>query len=186
VNVLSATIFKQLDKRYDNNITWFREVRLEFNRLSKQYPDNKTYNDYKETIKKVKARRELQRIQGIKLLRKNLNKRILKVLHPPQSNESINFKPKEYRNRNSYLIKTYGVTVNDYLIMLKDQNYQCAICSTPDPTPKKYFSVDHCHKTDKVRGLLCNTCNTGLGMFRDNELSLFKARNYLIQAKLKI
>ncbi len=60
--------------------------------------------------------------------------------------------------------KNYGITEVQYNLMLKSQNGVCKICKQPE-TVKQYgkvrrLSVDHCHKTNKVRGLLCLRCNT--------------------------
>lgn len=82
---------------------------------------------------------------------------------------------------------TYGISVEDYDRMLSDQGGKCAICGTDNPlgegntTARRSFSfsVDHCHDTGKVRGLLCNTCNRGLGFFRDRVDLLQKATRYL-------
>ena len=55
----------------------------------------------------------------------------------------------------------------------------CAICGiTVDPTHKQ-LSVDHCHNSGKVRGLLCTLCNTALGSFKDDPELLQKAINYV-------
>ena len=63
------------------------------------------------------------------------------------------------RARKSQLKLQYGMTLEDYDDLLKAQNFKCAICFTDKPTGKwKVFTVDHCHKTGKVRGLLCNEC----------------------------
>jgi hypothetical protein len=58
----------------------------------------------------------------------------------------------------------FGITVDDYNQMLKNQNGGCAICEIKHNN-KRRFCVDHCHKTNKVRGLLCNGCNTGVGFY---------------------
>ena len=93
------------------------------------------------------------------------------------------------RNREQYLIsqsfsqlkKIYGITKEEYENKLKSQNNKCAICSAETPQQKniKRFSVDHCHKTTQVRGLLCSPCNKGLGCFFDNISILEKAVEYL-------
>lgn len=76
--------------------------------------------------------------------------------------------------------KQYGISLDDYYEMLDKQNGTCAICKTDVPNKRtKFFAVDHCHTTGKVRGLLCSSCNRGLGLFRDNENLLFSAINYL-------
>jgi len=76
----------------------------------------------------------------------------------------------------------YGITLADYDVMLEEQGGCCAICGTDNPSArsgKVRFAVDHCHKTGKVRGLLCESCNIGLGNFYDNKSYLQNAINYL-------
>lgn len=66
------------------------------------------------------------------------------------------------RARRRYIKHEYGITLDDYQRMLKDQNDCCAICGNPDSGSRgKYntFAIDHDHKTGKVRGLLCLLCN---------------------------
>lgn len=57
------------------------------------------------------------------------------------------------------------------------QNGLCAICKLPTES----LVLDHCHDTGKIRGLLCGTCNTGLGMFRDSVETVRAATDYLSQ-----
>lgn len=83
----------------------------------------------------------------------------------------------------------YGLSYEEYEGMYLKQKGQCAICSkrihiqvSNKRDPERAF-IDHCHNTGKVRGLLCSLCNTGLGMFKDNEQSLKKALKYLKQTK---
>lgn len=86
---------------------------------------------------------------------------------------------KEYR-RKGHLAKRYGITVEWYNFQLKKQNNQCAICQSDrlDKTSRR-LSIDHNHITGKVRGLLCSTCNRGLGNFKDSPIILLKAIRYL-------
>ena len=70
-----------------------------------------------------------------------------------------------------------GLTPDDYLALLAKQGGVCAICGVRPN--KKRLALDHCHKTDKLRGLLCDTCNRGLGMFHDDPLRLYAAIEYL-------
>ncbi len=78
------------------------------------------------------------------------------------------------------LVRKYGITIEEYEQMLKDQNGVCKICKGPDPAGKD-FAVDHCHVTGKVRGLLCQNCNTSLGLMKDSHVNLSNAINYLSQ-----
>jgi hypothetical protein len=74
------------------------------------------------------------------------------------------------QNKSSKLLSKYGITLDQYRVMLNSQGNCCAICktTTPDTKSNKFFYVDHNHKTNKVRGLLCYHCNIALGMIRDN------------------
>lgn len=83
-----------------------------------------------------------------------------------------------------WLLSSYGLTTDSYNALLKAQSNRCAICHSTDwgkPSP----SIDHCHITGRVRGLLCNRCNRAMGMFRDNTDILFSAMKYLWRNGLK-
>lgn len=88
-------------------------------------------------------------------------------------------RPKQTKEqKRKYLIASYGLTVEDYQKLLVKQNNCCAICKTTDwgkPSP----SIDHCHTTGKVRGLLCNNCNRAIGLLKDNKEVLKNAIKYL-------
>ena len=91
--------------------------------------------------------------------------------------ECYNNKKDTYRSKR--LENKYGITLDDYDKILTNQNNACAICgTTTDKSPKPLF-VDHCHTSGKIRGLLCQYCNTGLGHFKDNRINLLKAVDYL-------
>ena len=73
----------------------------------------------------------------------------------------------------------YGVTIDQYNQMFAEQNGCCAICKIHQSDLKKRLDVDHDHVTDKVRGLLCNSCNKALGLLKDSLISLENASIYL-------
>jgi hypothetical protein len=76
----------------------------------------------------------------------------------------------------AHLKKCYNLSLEKYVELKKVQNNKCAICNR---TPKSGLTVDHCHKTKRVRGLLCIACNTGLGKFKEQKIFLEKAIKYL-------
>ena len=89
----------------------------------------------------------------------------------------------KYKRRYA-LMKHYGLTLDEYLAILDSQGCACAICreNIKDPFSKSAH-VDHDHKTHKVRGILCDVCNLGLGSFKDNVGFLNAAVDYLIRTK---
>lgn len=82
-------------------------------------------------------------------------------------------------NRKNQLKVNYGLSLEDYNTMFMRQGGKCYICKIHQNKLKRALSVDHCHKTNKVRGLLCNHCNIGLGHFDDNPYLLKRAIKYL-------
>ena len=74
-----------------------------------------------------------------------------------------------------------GIDIDKYNLLLESQNYKCAICGSKETgrIDIKYFNVDHCHKTGKIRGLLCHSCNRMLGDAKDDPNILSKGIDYL-------
>lgn len=88
------------------------------------------------------------------------------------------------RNPNSYrqssLRKNYGINSADYDLLLKKQGGKCAICLTDNDYPnRKFLCVDHVKDTLKIRGLLCNRCNSAIGLLSHNIDKLKNAIKYL-------
>lgn len=75
------------------------------------------------------------------------------------------------------------ITKEEYDNMLQNQNGKCIICNNPPLGFKKSLCLDHCHNTLKIRGLLCDNCNAGLGKFKDNIEILKNAILYLEKFK---
>jgi len=83
---------------------------------------------------------------------------------------------KTYR---AWQLKTfYGITSEERDLIIRAQNNRCAICGKL-LIKTKDTQIDHNHKTNKVRGILCANCNLGLGQFQDNILILQRAISYL-------
>lgn len=78
-------------------------------------------------------------------------------------------------------LKQYGFTLDQYEVLNQSQNGKCKICGNRNRKSGQSvrLAVDHDHVTGRIRGLLCNTCNRGLGMFRDDAGLLQTAADYL-------
>jgi Recombination endonuclease VII len=79
--------------------------------------------------------------------------------------------------RARYRAHRYGLSAKDLQAMLGRQGGVCAICKQK---PRGTLCIDHCHATNKVRGLLCDRCNIGLGCFRDSASRLQAAIEYIV------
>ena len=73
----------------------------------------------------------------------------------------------------------YGITREEYEKKMIDQDGKCAICSHLPKKDQKKLCVDHCHSTGLFRGLLCQSCNRGIGLIGENKATLIKAIEYL-------
>ena len=84
-------------------------------------------------------------------------------------------------NRDRHLRKRYGITLAEYEAMFAAQGHRCAICNSEGEGRR--FHLDHCHITGNVRAILCHTCNSGLGLFRDDPKRFRLAMEYLLKHK---
>lgn len=81
-------------------------------------------------------------------------------------------------NKKSVLKAKYGLSWEEYQEMFESQNGVCAICKESEEG--RMLSVDHKHdETEKIRGLLCGTCNRALGLFKDDPELLQAAKEYV-------
>lgn len=103
------------------------------------------------------------------------------------------YKDKRHLHKAWAIKRNYGITVDDVLQMVKKQKGRCALCNKKckfDVVPQRgkgakscRFSVDHCHTTGRVRGLLCTGCNVGIGLFKDSPELLRKVIVYLEESQ---
>jgi Recombination endonuclease VII. len=106
--------------------------------------------------------------------------------------EQIRLKSRSFNAKNPHIKKNgrlkaeFGITLEQYNQILEKQSGRCAICETKVTGVKERgkrehsLYVDHDHKTGKVRGILCNRCNFGIGQFKDDPQLLQKAAEYLV------
>lgn len=96
-------------------------------------------------------------------------------------------RPNVYRNKN--LLRTFGITLEEYQRMEAEQGGACAVCKQPEREihsgsgKLRNLAVDHDHETGAIRGLLCNSCNRGIGLLNDDPDLMQSAIAYLKQQK---
>lgn len=153
------------------------ECRVEFRRKNDYM---KKY--YKENNIKWVERQQTQEFKDGKNSRQKI-----KYRNDEEYRKNVIKRSKQYRidhpmaKRNQDLMEKYNMTIEDYNSLLESQNGKCAICGKDNcgRSDHKYLYVDHNHQTGKVRGLLCASCNAGLGQFKDNISYLKNAVKYL-------
>lgn len=94
-----------------------------------------------------------------------------------------------YERERHYKWKSfYGLSEEDYKKMLYGQGGACAICEEDvhlENNNGKRSAIDHCHESGKVRGILCNNCNRGIGFLGDKSKVVKKALDYLLKFENK-
>lgn len=86
--------------------------------------------------------------------------------------------------RKSHLQRVYGVSEELYDYILRSQDFVCAICHREESRENRSLSLDHCHESGKIRGLLCDSCNNGIARFNDDPEVLENAIAYLQDSEI--
>lgn len=129
---------------------------------------NKEYFSRPEVIARAKIRNAKYRV------RRALYK---KTIQGKKSEKRYKDKPETRSLVEWNRIKNrYGISEKDFDVMLLKQKGSCAICGKKT---NQRLHIDHCHKTNRVRGLLCGSCNRALGLLKDNTEFLAQAIVYL-------
>lgn len=139
----------------------------------------------------LNAKRREYRLKNIDLIRVRDNawkKKYYvgnKILYLQRCKKYYKENPTKYKNQR--LLKNYGITIEQYEEMLKVQDYSCKMCKQAETiltyNKLKNLSVDHCHTTGQVRGLLCSKCNCLIGYAKESIELLQEAINYLKEFK---
>jgi len=145
----------------------------------KDFTKNKRHNDglnyrckncnniYERKYRQNSHSKELTKIRNKQFRKENPNYfREYEKKHPNKS-------------KNRWLKRNFNITLEIYNKFLEEQNYCCKICLKNNNEFKQALSVDHCHKTGKIRGLLCYNCNRGIGLLQDDFKICMKAAEYL-------
>ena len=110
---------------------------------------------------------------------------------PVLERERLNRNQKKWVDKNrdkqraAHIKRTYGISWEEYLGLFSKQRGQCGICKITlsthleEDNQHEVAHIDHCHTTGKIRGLLCNKCNTGIGWLNDSALTCKLAALYL-------
>lgn len=110
---------------------------------------------------------------------------IYRTVYNEQNKERIAASKKAHRlanldkYRNQDYMRHYGISLDTYNQMLRDQDGKCAICNKHESALTSRLHCDHDHATGRVRSLLCDNCNAALGKFNDSPALLRKAADYL-------
>ena len=88
----------------------------------------------------------------------------------------------KHQHRREGLKSKYGISYEQYLSRWALQHGRCAICKKHSMNLKRALAVDHCHQTRKLRGLLCGSCNRGIGLLGDSVERMEAALSYLKKA----
>lgn len=159
---MSNTKHKRGDVRSDGMVFWL---------YGKSYLNGQYWVTKVDYDKKIINSRRL----SMNDYRKHKNKR-------RESNKAWNERNKN-RRRDKELKRLFGVGQDWFNDRLSDQHGVCAICGNPETAKRSgkivCLAVDHCHASGKNRGLLCMSCNTGLGYFKDSCETLLSAVSYL-------
>jgi len=133
---------------------------------------NLKFRHSKITRPSLEEKQEKRKSYKAKYFQENKERILLRRKNSPISRE----KSRQYNFKYSY-----GVTLEEYEIRLQNQDYKCLICeSVHDPSsPHKRLYIDHDHVSGKVRGLLCQRCNSALGLLDDSRKLIQKAMEYL-------
>lgn len=84
------------------------------------------------------------------------------------------------KGQKTYIKRIFGFEYEDVKRFQRLQNNKCALCGKAS---RRRLSIDHCHETGKFRGLLCDSCNKGLGLFKDDPELLIRAASYIQKHK---
>ena len=154
------------DELYANQLKASREWKARNKSAVKEY--GKLWNAANKELKKeLKKKWDSENVEHRKEYAKKFN-----VMRPDYHKEK-------------HLAYAYGLSIEEYEKMRLAQNCRCAVCGKHEQdTHRKRLFVDHDHSTGKIRALLCQQCNTALGMVNDDKDVLFALVGYLEEHKI--
>jgi len=114
-------------------------------------------------------------------IKKGLEEARLGTRPPPTEKQRLKSLKSDLKNH-------YGLSLEEYHALLEKHNHVCAICKKPETSISRYgtpkrLTIDHCHTTSAIRGILCDACNRGIGHLGDDITILKSAIEYLARTK---
>jgi len=128
----------------------------------------------KSCLKMYREKNKEQRNETIKQWRKRHPEKLKEYAKKKCALEKTKVRMKKYR-----LKSRYGMNQEEWQAMFEKQNGKCPICLKHSTELEEVLHIDHCHKTGKVRGLLCSRCNKAIGLLNDDFPTLKRAITYL-------
>jgi len=160
-----------------------KEEKREYNRLYRlrnkeriNFNNKKYYSENREEIKEKASTRYQKTKEECNERSKRYREENLEKVKTKQKEWYLN-NPEKIKEQK--LKKNYGISLEQYNEMFDKQKGRCAICGTHQNELKQMLSVDHCHETNRIRGLLCNGCNRGIGYLKDDIRIVENALKYL-------
>lgn len=155
-------------KQYIKNQEKIRQQSREWRKKNPEKAKQKTYEWRKKNPERMKQQR--------------------KVWYITKGKQRYNDRIEQIRNRT--LQRRYGITLDEAKEIFESQNHKCKICGRElklygSKNAEDTAHIDHNHTTGQVRGILCSSCNTGLGKFYDNPVFLQAAIDYLNNSQIK-
>lgn len=116
---------------------------------------------------KVKAKRLVWYRKNAEHIRSKVNERRRNDPH------------RKEKERWKWILLNYGLTKDEWVSLFESQGQKCGCCGSADPLNKRGWHTDHCHETGKVRGIVCQPCNSTLGSAREDKNRLQACISYL-------
>lgn len=189
--------YRHGDLNEDNAYKAIEEGRIRFRcKICAHENSKKRYKENREEaiLRAAKWKREnKERVRELNRIDREKNPEKYKKWredYEKRNRDHLRSQGKEFRERHKdrlqkkAVCKLHNIEISDYEEMVKDQENKCKICGMEETRIWKgkpmRLCIDHDHKTGKIRGLLCHSCNTGLGKFCDNTDLLERAIMYLM------
>lgn len=162
-------------------------VRMSTIKARELLKEGKKYCPRCEKIKIVDEFSTMKIRNGIASHCKKCNREALEIYYSTEEGKEANknrYEKNKIRLKNNKLIRDFGITYDEYIKILNRQNGKCVICGKTEEDNGKMLAVDHDHNTNKVRELLCGSCNLVIGFIEKNNLDFEKLKEYINKHKI--
>jgi hypothetical protein len=171
------------NKRIENGLNVHMST-IEAKELLKQH---KKYCPKCEKIKDLDEFSTMKKRSGIASHCRECNREMLKIYYSTDEGKKMG-KERYIRDKiklkDSVLKREFGISLDEYNVILKNQGSGCAICGRTKEKNGKMLAVDHDHETKKNRSILCASCNLVIGFIEKNNFDIEKIKEYINKHKI--